>query len=177
MPIDEKHSTSGFNPYCQSKLIGEALCESYFNDFGVPIVVLRPFNVYGLGQSDSFLISLIIKQISNHGKISLKSSKPKRDFVYIDDVVDAYYKAVEYKNNDYSTFNIGSGESYSVKEITEMIVANYKNSISIEFSEESRANEVMDTISDISKAKKLLQWEPYITLEKGIKLMLQKNDD
>lgn len=54
----KKHPTESFNPYCQSKLIGEDLCKSYNKDFGVPVIIFRPFNIYGPGQNENFLIPL-----------------------------------------------------------------------------------------------------------------------
>ena len=174
LPIDENHPTSAFNPYCQSKLIGEVLCKSYHKDFGVPVIIFRPFNIYGPGQNNNFLIPLIIRQIEENGKISLKDSSPKRDFVYIDDVVNAYGKAIEYEESDFEIFNIGSGISYSIKEITKMIISNYKKNIQIEFSEEKRLDEVMDTIVNISKVKKKLKWYPKVNLKNGIADMIKK---
>jgi len=168
LPIDENHPISAFNPYCQSKLLGEILCKSYNKDFGVPVIIFRPFNIYGKGQDDNFLIPLIMKQIIKNGKILLKDSRPKRDFVYIDDVVNAYCKAVEYDKTEFEIFNIGSGISYSVKKISEMIASNYDKDIKIEFSEERRQNEVMDTIADITKANKILNWHPKVDLREGL---------
>ena len=63
LPIDEKHRVRAFNPYAQGKLISENLCQGYNRDFGVKVIILRPFNVYGILQKAEFLIPSIIKQI------------------------------------------------------------------------------------------------------------------
>ena len=169
LPIDEKHPTVSFNPYCQSKIIGEQLCESYHKHFNVSCIIFRPFNIYGPGQNTNFLIPLIQKQIDDHGKIQLKDPRPKRDFVHVDDVVEAYQKAIEYNDSSFEIFNIGSGESYSVKDIADTLV-NFSNKIiPIEFSNEIRENEVLDTVADISKAKRLLNWQPKISFNERIK--------
>jgi len=89
LPIDENHPVEAFNPYSQSKLIGEDLCRSYSRDFNVPAIILRPFNIYGKGQSSDFLVPLILNQ-AEKGIVKLKDSRPKRDFIYIEDVVDAF---------------------------------------------------------------------------------------
>jgi UDP-glucose 4-epimerase len=159
LPIDEKHPTDAFNPYCRSKLIGEDLCNSYNKDFGVPVLIFRPFNIYGSGQNGNFLIPLIQKQIEEDGIVRLKDSRPKRDFIHVDDVVDAYSKAVEYDKTNFEIFNIGSGTSYSVKEIAEMLVAQSGKSIPIEFSEEHRKREVLDTVCDNKKMRESLNIE------------------
>ena len=172
LPIDENHPTFAFNPYCQSKIIGEELCKSYNKDFGVLVIIFRPFNIYGAGQNDNFLIPLMIKQIKDSGKLTLKDPRPKRDFIHVNDVVEAYIKVMSYRGASFEIFNLGSGSSFSVKEIAEMIVLNSSEEIEIEFSEEKRKNEVLDTIADITKIKQKLNWNPNITLNNGIKELI-----
>jgi len=171
LPIDEKHPVAAFNPYSQTKIIGEQLCKGYHRDFGVPAVILRPFNIYGTGQNENFLIPSIIKQAIS-GSILLKDPNPKRDMVFVDDVVDAYIKAGEYNQKDYEVFNIGSGKSYSVREIVESIVDLFDYKIDVIFSGEKRQDEVLDTVADISKANRLLNWEPKIKFLHGIRMMV-----
>ncbi|MCK5050766.1 MAG: NAD-dependent epimerase/dehydratase family protein [Candidatus Cloacimonetes bacterium] len=168
LPIDEEHPTEAFNPYCQSKLIGEDLCKTYNKDFGVPVIIFRPFNIYGPGQNGNFLIPLIQKQIKDDGIVQLKDPRPKRDYIHVDDVVDAYCKAVKYNKTDFDIFNIGSGTSYSVKEIAEMLVTKSGKNISIEFSEERRENEVLDTVCDNRKTIKKLE------IEASLKRLMEK---
>jgi nucleoside-diphosphate-sugar epimerase len=159
LPIDENHPTKSFNPYCQSKLIGENLCECYHKDFGVPIIIFRPFNIYGPGQNESFLIPLIIKQIEEDGIVKLKDPKPKRDFIHVDDVVAAYCKALAYEKTSFEIFNLGSGMGYSVEQIAEILVAKSDRLIPIEFSQQKRKLEILVTVADINKARKLLNWK------------------
>lgn len=173
LPIDEKHPTVAFNPYCQSKLIGEQLCKSYHQDFGVPVIIFRPFNIYGLGQNENFLIPLIYKQIMGKRKVVLKDPCPRRDFVHVNDVVYAYQKAIVYNKTNFEIFNIGSGKSYSVEEIAKLLISNSAKEIDLEFSNEIRENEVLDTIADISKIEKVLHWLPNITFESGIKEIME----
>ena len=172
-PIDEDHPIQGFNPYAQSKIIGENICEGYHRDFNIPVVIMRPFNIYGPGQNINFLIPTIIEQ-AKKGRIILKNSKPKRDYVYIDDVIDAYIKCLEYDDTSFKIFNIGSGMSYSVMELAEIVAENYRNEIKISFSEESRKNEIMNTVADISNIQKLLGWKPKIDLNKGIARVVER---
>lgn len=174
LPIDEKHPIVAFNPYAQTKIIGEHICKGYNRDFGIPVVILRPFNIYGIGQNDKFLIPSILKQAIS-GKILLKDPNPKRDLIFIDDIVESYIKAGEYNQTSFEVFNIGLGVSYSVKEIAEMIVKSLNRDIEIKFSGEKRKNEVANTIADISKARRLMCWKPFIYLEEGIKRMIEKN--
>ncbi len=158
MPIDEKHPLSAFNPYARSKIVGESLCEGYNRDFGVPATILRPFNIFGKGQNSLFLIPKIIEQAAE-GKINLFDPEPKRDFVYIDDVIDAYIKAVQFENKELEVFNIGAGETFSVMEIAKFIADRF-NCEEITYSDQKRKAEISVTLADISKAADKLKWKP-----------------
>jgi nucleoside-diphosphate-sugar epimerase len=171
LPIDEKHPVAAFNPYAQTKIIGEQLCEGYNRDFDVPVVILRPFNIYGKGQNENFLIPTIIKQAKT-GKILLKDAAPRRDIVYIDDVIDLLIKAIEYDQTSYEIFNVGTGVSYSVRELADMIVDLFDKRIEVEFEGEKRKNEIPDVKADISKAKKLLGWSSIVTIGEGLKRLV-----
>ena len=171
LPVDEKHPISAFNPYAQSKIIGEHLCKGYNRDFGISVIILRPFNIFGIGQNDNFLIPSIIKQAKS-GNILLKDPNPQRDFVYIDDVIEAYIKCIEYNDSSFEIFNIGFGKSYSVKKIAEIIANNLNQELKIEFSNERRKNEIVNTVADITKANNLLNWKPNISLKKGLKFCI-----
>lgn len=168
LPIDENHPLKPHNPYAQTKLICEKLCEGYNRDFNIPIIILRPFNLYGPGQNENFLLPTIIKQAKN-GKIVLKDPRPKRDFVYIDDVANCFIKAIENDSLAFDIFNIGYGKSYSVQEIVEFVNHFYNNGLEIEYAKEERNFEVMDTVADVSKVRKVLGWTPKVDLFSGIK--------
>jgi len=121
-PIDENHPIQAFNPYSQTKVICESLCEGYNRDFKVPVIIFRPFNIYGTGQNPDFLIPTIIQQAKS-GKIVIKDDRPKRDYIHVEDIVKAIVAAIEAGNTDNSikTYNLGTGESYSVKEIADIV--------------------------------------------------------
>lgn len=171
LPIDENHPLRPHNPYAQTKLISEKLCEGYNRDFKVPIIIFRPFNIYGPGQNKNFLIPSIIAQISS-GKIELNDPRPKRDFVHVSDVVNAVAAAVKFENFDFEIINLGSGKSISVKELTEKISTILDTKPQITFTNIVRNGEILDTISNIAKAKQLLKWDSQMDLESGLKELL-----
>lgn len=173
LPIDEKHPVKGFNPYANSKIICERLCEAYHNDFGLRVIIFRQANIYGSGQAQHFLIPKIIREAKN-GSVYLKDPSPKRDFVYIDDVVDAYMHGVRYEKSGFEIFNIGSGISYSVEEIVKMIFNYFDDDVQVYYSGEKRKQEIPDTCYDISKAKKRMGWEPKTKTKEGIQKILTK---
>jgi UDP-glucose 4-epimerase len=171
LPIDESHPIQAFNPYAQSKIMGEELCQAYFRDFNISSIIFRPFNIYGSGQEDHFLIQSIINQALS-GKIMLKDSRPKRDFIYIDDIVDAYIKAINYHLKGVEAINLGSGVSTSIKELTDIISTQFTGDFTVVFSEERRKNEVLETMANVEKALMLLEWKPKISIEEGIRKII-----
>jgi len=172
-PINENHPIQAYNPYSQTKVICESLCEGYNRDFKVPITIFRPFNIYGKGQNPDFLIPSIIQQAQN-GKIIIRDDRPKRDYIHVEDIISAIITAINIKDDNISIkkYNLGSGISYSVKEIIDIVRGFYDSKIEYICTHEIRANEVLDTIADISKIKKELDWEPKISIEEGLRKML-----
>ncbi len=170
-PIDENHPIQAYNPYSQTKVICESLCEGYNRDFKVPITIFRPFNIYGKGQNPEFLIPSIIQQAQN-GKIIIKDDRPKRDYIHVEDIVEAIIAAIDNQTDKFEKFNLGTGKSYSVKEIIEIVRGFFNSDIEYICTHEIRANEVLDTIADISKIRKELHWQPKISIQDGLKKML-----
>jgi UDP-glucose 4-epimerase len=152
-------------------IIGEELCRAYNTDSGVKCIILRPFNIYGVGQTKNFLIPSIIAQL-RYGKIELKDPESKRDFIYISDIIDAYIKAGEF-NGNFDVFNIGYGKSYSVKEIVDKIIHLYGKDVEVKYSGERRKDEIMDTIADTKKAKERLGWKPSVEIDNGLSNLLK----
>jgi nucleoside-diphosphate-sugar epimerase len=173
LPIDEKHPVRAFNPYSSTKIIGERLCQSYHEDFGIPVIIFRPFNIYGPGQADHFLIPLIIKQFKQRN-ISINDLRPKRDYIYIDDVINAFIKAIEWNEQGSFVFNLGTSRSYSVKEILDYLYDITSEDFEIKDLKKIRKNEVLDTVADISLITDKLNWQPHVELKRGLTLILKE---
>lgn len=172
LPVDEKHPVAAHNPYAQTKLIGEDLCRAYWRDFSVSSFILRPFNIYGPNQKGDFLIPSIIQQ-ARQGRIVLKDPRPRRDFVYVDDVVSAYVSCMEQSVTGVEVFNIGSGMSVAVTEIARTVAEYFPDAETV-FTGEERPNEVLDTVADITKARDLLNWVPQFSLHEGLQSCLAR---
>jgi UDP-glucose 4-epimerase len=173
-PIDEKHPLKPHNPYGHSKLICEKLSEGYNKDFNVPVIIFRPFNIFGPGQNKEFLIPGIMEQLKT-GMITLKDPRPKRDYIYVSEVVKAVLLAIDYEETNYEIFNLGYGKSYSVAEVVNMICELSKANAAVNYSKERRQNEVLDTVADISKLNSILNWKPEIDLKKGLKMIINSS--
>jgi len=172
-PIDENHPVKAFNPYAQTKVICESLCEGYNRDFDVPVTVFRPFNIYGTGQHPDFLIPTIIRQ-AIEGKIEIKDDRPKRDYIHVEDVVEAVITVAAKQQKGYHVYNLGCGVSYSVKELVDKVSSLFDHQINYSCKNEFRPNEVMDTVADIRKIRDELGWSPRIGMEEGIKKIINQ---
>ena len=167
LPVDENHPVCPFNPYAQTKVICEKMCEGYHRDFNVRVSILRPFNLYGTGQKGKLLIPEIIGQLKEGKKqIQLKAASPRRDYINVVDVAEAFVACINDTSN-YGVYNVCSGESISVREITELINKHLKNKVEFVFSSSDRPNEVDESRGSCEKLMGL-GWKPSVSFEDGI---------
>ncbi|MDD4309330.1 MAG: GDP-mannose 4,6-dehydratase [Candidatus Cloacimonetes bacterium] len=174
IPIDEKHPLQAHNPYAQSKLLCEQLCRGYNRDFGVPVTILRPFNIYGPGQSSLFLIPKIIHGIKS-GHLQLDDPYPRRDYVHVNDAVNAIKLALEY-NLEFGIFNIGSGVSHSVKDIVDIVGQICKTEFEVTYSNHVRKNEISSIECDYSEITRVMNWSPKVSFEHGLAMIIAKEN-
>lgn len=167
LPINETSNIDANNPYSFSKLIAENACQFYAKYFNLHITILRPFNIYGPGQNKNFLIPTLINQLNNSDEITIQDGEPKRDYLYIDDLIHAISLVIE-NNFKFEIFNLGFGKSYSINDVVNILKIIKNKDITIIDKKIRRINEIMNTIADINKAKKLLNWKPEITMIEGL---------
>lgn len=170
LPIDEGHPVLPNNPYAHSKHLGEELCEFYSRAMGVKTVILRPFNIYGPGQREPFLIPSLIRQIREDRKIEVQDELPRRDYLYISDFIAACILAMDCEK--FHVFNVGYGRSFSVKEIVETLIEVCGKEIRWRSLGRKRAHEISETIADCKLIKKVLRWKPTVSFKDGIKKTL-----
>jgi nucleoside-diphosphate-sugar epimerase len=172
LPIDENHRINPNSPYSHSKFLADDLCRFYADTFDLNITVLRPFNIYGTGQRRGFVMPDIVEQALFEDEIEVFDLSPKRDYIYIEDFLDVMELTVNLKG--YRVYNVGSGKSYSVKEVIEETLS-ILNSKKVFISRGNRRkNEIYDVVADISKIKKELNWTPRYSLRDGLKDMIEK---
>lgn len=171
LPVNEQHPISPANPYAWSKYIGEKLCEAYHKSYGLKCIILRPFNIYGPAQSKIFLIPSLHDQFKHANKIVVNDLRPRRDFLFIDDMIEALLAAGSYRGKNFVAFNLGSGESHSIRHIIktiEKISGRHKKTFD---QKKRRPGEINDVIADIKNAKKRLKWHPKTNLFDGNKII------
>ena len=170
-PISENALCNPSTHYASSKRMSEILCETYSKTYGLDIQIARIFSVYGPKSSKSNLIFNIINQMINNSKIILGNTSPKRDFIFINDVIAGLIKIINSKKKGFEIYNIGSGKSISVENLVKncFTVSNKKLKI-ISSKEKKRKNEIMNIQANISKMKKEFNWETKISLKKGLEI-------
>ena len=167
LPVHEDDSIAPNSPYALSKFLAEQTCAFYAREWQVPVTVVRPFNVFGPGQRGKFLIPLILDQVRKGGEIRLKALAPRRDFVFLDDVVAAFMATMA-APQDYRVFNVGSGVSHSAQEAVDAIQRAAGTRLPVISEEATRPGEIPDVRADISRARAVLGWSPKHTFEEGI---------
>lgn len=172
LPIREDCFPEPNNPYAHSKYLTEQLCEFYADNFKLKIGVARPFNIYGPGQSGEFLIPHIIRQAINEDTIQIKDLRPKRDYLYIDDLIEGLLLMAN-GSYDYEIINFGSGIEYSVDEIINIVQKSAGVSKKVQSDEITRKNEIPSVRADITKARRLLGWSPKYSMEQGISTIVE----
>ncbi len=175
LPVDEGHPVRPPSPYHHSKVLGEDLCRHYRRFFKVPVTVLRPFNVYGPGQDDRFVIPAVLGQVLDPSvsEVVVHTLRPKRDFIYLDDFVEGACLAMEAIADDFEVFNLGYGESFSVEELVlaAMAAADIRKPYRAEGQE--RPNEVLDLSCDTRQAREKLGFSPRTDLTEGLRRIVE----
>ena len=173
-PINEKHIVQPHNTYTKSKYLAEELCKNYAKKFGIKLIILRPFNLFGNLQKKGFLISNIIEAIKNNSSISITNKNNKRDYLHIDDFIDVILKMIDF-DCKLEIFNIGSGKSYSFEKIINLFEKKSGKKIKRE-NKVSKDNNILKIQADISKITKKTGWHPKYNFEEGVeKILLEKN--
>lgn len=171
-PFDEKQREMPANTYGLSKLAVTKILSGLYHSRQFPSVVLRPTVIYGPNQGDEMFLSALIQSLLVQKDFAMTLGDQYRDFVYIDDVVDAIIKALTSVNQvNGEVVNIGSGVSCQVKKIA-MLVADLIHPDAYSRLEIGtvpyRTNEAMNYAVNIGRAEQLLGWQPTTNLEKGL---------
>jgi UDP-glucose 4-epimerase len=178
-PIHEELPPHPVSPYGASKLAGEGYCSAYCKTFGVQTVALRFSNVYGSGSTHkSSVVAKFIKQALNKETLIIYGDGTQtRDFIFIDDLIDAVYKAAVIENDiGGETFQIATSRETTIDEITQMLLGVLEsNGIDLPGVEKTapRLGDVKRNFSDTTKAEKMLGWRSKWSLNQGIEQTVQ----
>ncbi|MCO5232443.1 MAG: NAD-dependent epimerase/dehydratase family protein [Chitinophagales bacterium] len=173
-PTDEwsriqPNSIYGLTKYYQEQAI-MITCQA----LRIPCVALRYQNVYGPGQSlnnpYTGILSIFSTRIKGNKDINIfEDGTESRDFVYIDDVVDATIKGIEKEEANYQSFNIGTGVSTSVLEVAQELMNNYEIQVPIHVTGQFRKGDIRHNFADMKKSENLLGFKAKVSFKEGIK--------
>lgn len=170
--VNENAPRKPHNPYSASKIQSEDLCFHYHDLFDLPITVIRPFSVFGPQQASHQLIPTLFREIFQDSRtFTVRSLSPRRDFIYILDVVELIVKSFELEGNK-NVFNAGSGKLVSVSELTEKIMELSGVQKVYSGNTAHAVDEIETAAADTSTAKEILGWTPTYSLEEGLRRTL-----
>lgn len=172
VPISENHPLNPQSPYAATKAAADHLAQSFYLSFGLPVVILRPFNTYGPRQSARAVIPTIITQlVAGQKTIYLGNTQTTRDFNFVSDTVDAFIKVAESKKSEGQVLNIGSGREVNIGDLARLIAKIMKTKVKIATEKERlrpALSEVERLVCDATHLRELSGWVPQVTLEKGL---------
>lgn len=171
VPINEDHPLQAQSPYSASKIAADKLVESYCKSFDLQAVIVRPFNTYGPRQSARAVIPTIITQALTMDSIKLGSLDTTRDFTYVSDTVNGFLYAAQTKDWSGNVYNLGTGSEISIGKLAETIIQLIGREVSVHIDDtrlRPAKSEVMRLLSDNSRARADLGWQPTVSIEQGL---------
>lgn len=158
--------------YGVSKMLAEGICKHYAKNFGVSVTALRIFNMYGQGQSRSFLIPYCLQQICKDEPIILRSPKVARDFIYCTDVARAFVLACGYEHKGFLALNVGTGRGTRIRDLVEKLALCIKFKLKIDQAETNNS-QIDYVIADVQNISKVLNWNPKVSMLDGLVMVVQ----
>ena len=166
LPTDETHPLRLNNTYTTTKILGEQLCQLYFENHGLSYTVLRLYNAYGPGQAPGYFIPDMLAK-AEKGAVELQGADTTKDWVHIDDVADAFVKAVA--SSFVGPVNIGTGIETSLRTIAQQIALSYQ----VDYKAE-HGGSASRMCADWRRAKSVLGWQPMTKLSEGLTALLRQ---
>jgi dTDP-glucose 4,6-dehydratase len=176
VPIDEAHPLQGQSPYSASKIGADKIAESFYRSFEVPVVTLRPFNTYGPRQSTRAVIPTIITQVLTSDEVKLGSLDPSRDFTFVVDTANGFLRVAEAENVSGEEINLGNDNTIRIGDLVEKIceIIGKKPKVVLDAQRiRPGKSEVMKLWASNEKAKRMIGWEPRISLDEGLRITIE----
>ena len=172
VPIDENHPLQPQSPYSATKIAADAMAMSFYNAFGLPVTIARPFNTYGPRQSARAVIPTIITQIASGVKeIKLGDVTPTRDFNYVDDTCRGFIALAECDESIGETVNIGSNSEITIGDTLNLIKELMGSDVEFVIDKDRirpSKSEVFRLWCDNTKIKKLTGFESKVDIRQGL---------
>ena len=174
LPLREDYQPRPISPYAASKAAAEGYCLAFNNCYGLETVILRYFNVYGPGQRNSAYSGVITRFLEKAFKgeplIVYGDGCQTRDFIYVDDVVEATVLALEDDGVEGEIFNVCTGKPTSVNELVEVVRAIIGKDLKVVY-DKPRKGDIRNNYGDPSKAEKILGFKAKTSSKEGVEKM------
>jgi UDP-glucuronate 4-epimerase len=161
------------SPYAATKAAGELLCHTYSHLFGLRSVCLRFFTVYGARQRPDLAIHKFARLISEGKPIPVfGDGTTRRDYTYVEDIIAGVRAAMDYEASDYEVVNLGGSRTVSLSELIALLERELGRKALID-RQPSQPGDVPQTYADVSKARRLLGYDPRTPIEEGIRRFVE----
>jgi UDP-glucuronate 4-epimerase len=168
-PFQEDAILRPISPYAATKAAGELLAHTYSHLYGINIVCLRFFTVYGARQRPDLAIHKFTKLINEGHSIPLYGNgDTERDYTYIDDIVRGVLATLSYDVTPFEIINLGESQTVSLRQLVALLEQELGRKANIEW-HPIQPGDLLRTHADISKARKLLNYNPQVSIEVGLK--------
>lgn len=175
IPMNEEHPTLPLSTYAVSKLAADRLCYTLYHEQGIPVIILRQFNVFGMRETHPYIIPIIIDQLHKSNKVRLGNTKATRDFTFVSDAARAAIMLMQSDKAVGEVVNSGVGMEVSVEQIANTVgklMGHKKIEIVVE-EKRLRPLDVERLNCDNSKLKEMTGWQPKVSFEQGLQLTIQ----
>ncbi len=177
-PINENDFTEANSIYAISKKNQEDMVLNICSTYEIPAVAFRYFNAYGPRQSISNpyngVAAIFISQLKNNtAPIIFEDGNQTRDFISVYDIAEINYKVLSTDKADYQFFNVGTGNPLKIMDVAEMISELMDKNIEAKITYNFRKKDVRHCFADMTKIKKVLNWQPKVKFENGIKEVIE----
>lgn len=173
LPVIEESTLLPLSPYGWHKLIAETLCKEYYQLYQLPVVIVRPFSVYGPGLRKQIFWDLYQKCMGGIQELTLwGTGLESRDFIYIDDLINAIDIILDRSPMKADVYNLANGSETTIADASQAFINNFDSTLSIQFNNKQREGDPKNWIADITKIKSIGYNSKY-TFTEGIKTTIE----
>jgi dTDP-L-rhamnose 4-epimerase len=178
VPTSESKPLNPTSIYAISKQIQEQMCLCTGQTYGIPVVALRYFNIYGTRQSlnnpyTGVMAIFSSRILNNNSPLIFEDGLQSRDFVHVSDIVRANLLAMESDKADGQIFNVGTGQAVTILQIAEKLISAMGSDVKPEIAGKFRAGDIRHCFADISRIQEALGYKPSVNLDRGIEELVE----